>query len=94
MIDNIAALMVFRLRKLVESALKAYNLERSIYLPEIARTTFLKAILKLHQGKAEDAKELRREAASLGERFADVLPIDVDALEEGDFDELVTFWSR
>lgn len=83
-----------RSRVLIEQALKAWNMQAASYGPEIARTTFLKSKLAGLLGDQVNADKLRGEAAELRARIATALPKAVHELQEEDFDELVTFWSR
>ena len=64
------------------------------YGPEIARTTFLKARLREAQGNWAEAQILREQAAILREKIREAPEVAIKDLEEKDFDELVTFWSR
>ena len=64
------------------------------YGPEIARTTFLKSRLREAQRRLNEAEALRKEAAALRATIPNAPEKAVDELEESDFDELVTFWSR
>ncbi|KAL9095194.1 MAG: hypothetical protein Q9165_002450 [Trypethelium subeluteriae] len=81
-------------RILVDQALKVWRVRESVYAPEIARTTFLKAKIIMKQGDESKARELFKDAKSLRNRIPRA-PEKADAdLRESDFDELVTFFSR
>ncbi|KAK8018781.1 tetratricopeptide repeat domain containing protein [Apiospora marii] len=79
--------------RLVEQALHAWSVDNSAYLPEIARTTFLKAKVAMALGDETGAMESYKKAAGLRKRLTNQ-PKKHDQLCEADFDELVTFWSR
>ncbi|KAM5449470.1 hypothetical protein MaudCBS49596_004951 [Microsporum audouinii] len=81
-------------RILIDQALKVYSLRESIYLPELARTTFLKAQLAMNSGDVLEAIELFKNAKDMRSQIPDA-PCKPDAsLREDDFDQLVTFFSR
>ncbi|KAM5438235.1 hypothetical protein MferCBS31731_005096 [Microsporum ferrugineum] len=81
-------------RILIDQALKVYSLRESIYLPELARTTFLKAQLAMNSGDVLEAIELFKNAKDMRSQIPDA-PCKPDAsLRENDFDQLVTFFSR
>lgn len=68
--------------------------KESIYIPELARTTFLKAKLLMRSGSEIKAAALFKEARSLRNSIQGA-PKKADAdLKEYDFDQLVTFFSR
>ena len=69
-------------------------MQPSSYGPEIARTTFLKSRLAILQGEKDEADNLREEAATLRAKIPNAPQKAINDLEESDFDELVTFWSR
>lgn len=69
-------------------------MEHPSYCPEIARTTFLKSVLKVVQENITKAKQARNVAANMREKLSGVSVIARDHLQESDFDEVVTFWSR
>ncbi|KAK8068768.1 hypothetical protein PG994_005384 [Apiospora phragmitis] len=79
--------------RLVDQALQVWSVDKSAYLPEIARTTFLKAKIAMALDRETEAMTLYRKAASLRKRLTSQ-PKEHDQLSESDFDELVTFWSR
>ncbi|KAM5481580.1 hypothetical protein McanCB56680_004116 [Microsporum canis] len=81
-------------RILIDQALKVYSLRESIYLPELARTTFLKAQFAMNSGDVLEAIELFKNAKDMRSQIPDA-PCKPDAsLREDDFDQLVTFFSR
>ncbi|KAL9078237.1 MAG: hypothetical protein Q9157_002855 [Trypethelium eluteriae] len=81
-------------RTLVDQALKVWRLRESVYTPEIARTTFLKAKIIMKQRDEFIATSLFKDAKSLRGRIPGA-PEKADAdLRESDFDNLVTFFSR
>ncbi|KAJ5406075.1 tetratricopeptide repeat domain-containing protein [Penicillium sp. CMV-2018d] len=81
-------------RTLIDQALKVYGLRQSVFLPELARTTFLKAHLATHLGEVLEATDLFNKAKEMRSQIPHA-PLKPDAsLKEADFDELVTFWSR
>ncbi|KAI9733663.1 MAG: hypothetical protein M1834_003265 [Cirrosporium novae-zelandiae] len=81
-------------RILIDQALKVWGTERSLYTPEIARTSFLKAKLLYRIGDEEEASILVRQAVALRNKIAPIPTKDYKMLTEESFDELVTFWSR
>lgn len=81
---------------MIDQALLIWNLDPSVYQPEIARTTFLKGLGLKILGKDEKAKKLIEQATAFW-----ALTIGDSTLGETelqpcseDFDNLVTFWSR
>ncbi|KAK8052676.1 hypothetical protein PG996_011977 [Apiospora saccharicola] len=78
---------------LIDQALHVWSVDNAAYLPEIARTTFLKAKVALALGNETEALDLYKQAASLRKSLTSQ-PKKHDQLGEADFDELVTFWSR
>ncbi|KAH1845095.1 hypothetical protein KXX43_006719 [Aspergillus fumigatus] len=81
-------------RTLIDQALKTYSLRESVYLPELARTTFLKAQLAMISGEVSEATDLFKKAKDMRCRIPHA-PHKPDAsLRESDFDRLVTFFSR
>jgi hypothetical protein len=81
------------LRKLIEQALKVYRLD-SAHMPELARTTFLKAKLLMKLGDEDAAIVAFKDASAMRSRLPGV-PKRTDAeLVDKDFDQLVIFTSR
>ncbi|KMK56922.1 tetratricopeptide repeat domain-containing protein [Aspergillus fumigatus Z5] len=81
-------------RTLIDQALKTYSLRESVFLPELARTTFLKAQLAMISGEVSEATDLFKKAKDMRCRIPHA-PHKPDAsLRESDFDRLVTFFSR
>ncbi|KAK3935064.1 tetratricopeptide repeat domain-protein [Diplogelasinospora grovesii] len=79
---------------LIDQALKVYNLRETVYLPELARTTFLKARLAMQAGDVQGATDLFKQAKEMRSRIPHA-PAKPDAsLREADFDQVVTFFSR
>ncbi|KAF5011182.1 hypothetical protein FDECE_2668 [Fusarium decemcellulare] len=78
----------------IEQALKVWKVDKDKYAPEIARTTFLKAKTVLAAGKEYEAARSFHEAVSLRGNLTSATPVVESSLQEKDFDELVTFWSR
>ncbi|KAF2232579.1 tetratricopeptide repeat domain-containing protein [Viridothelium virens] len=81
-------------RTLVDQALKVWRLRESVYTPEIARTTFLKAKIMMKQGDEFTATNLFKDAKSLRSRISGASEKADADLRESDFDTLVTFFSR
>ena len=79
---------------LVEQALQVWNADKSVYQPEIARTTFLKAKIVYRLGRDHEASVLFNSAAKSWSLLAGRSMINYRDLVEDDFTELVTFWSR
>lgn len=80
-------------RALIEQALKIYQMRESVYLSELARTTFLRA--QCYKGSdATKSTALLREAAVLRCQILETAPDEDTELKQGDFDQLVTFFSR
>ncbi|KAK6855174.1 hypothetical protein PG995_008706 [Apiospora arundinis] len=79
--------------RLVDQALSVWSVDKSAYLPEIARTTFLKAKVAMALDRETEAIGLYRKAASMRKVLTSQAKKH-DQLSEADFDELVTFWSR
>ncbi|KAK7992997.1 tetratricopeptide repeat domain-containing protein [Apiospora saccharicola] len=79
--------------RLVDQALSVWSVDKSAYLPEIARTTFLKAKVAMAAAREAEAIGLYRKAASMRKGLTSQARKH-DQLSEADFDELVTFWSR
>lgn len=79
--------------RLLDQALSVWSVDKSAYLPEVARTTFLKAKVAMALERETEAIGLYRKAASLRKRLTNQQKKH-DQLVEADFDELVTFWSR
>ncbi len=74
--------------------MKVYGLRESVFLPELARTTFLKARLAMQSGDEQEATRLFKLAKDRRSRVP-YAPAKPDAsLKEADFDSLVTFFSR
>ena len=79
---------------MINQALQSWSYDAEIYRPELARTTFLKAILMEKLGKPQKAKVAFKVAARLR---AEVVPEDkrdVQSLSTEDFDSIVMFWNR
>ncbi|KAK8045566.1 hypothetical protein PG993_005590 [Apiospora rasikravindrae] len=76
--------------RLTDQALNVWSVDKSAYLPEIARTSFLKAKIAMGLGREAEAIALYRKAASLRKRLTGQVKKH-DQLSERDFDELVTF---
>jgi hypothetical protein len=71
-----------------------WSVDRRSYRPEIARTSFLKYRLCELQGDNVGATLPLKSAIELLEEIIGALEKPAGELEEADFDELVTFWSR
>lgn len=80
-------------RTLIDQALKVWSTNEQVYKPELARTSFLKARVLFQQGDKR-ALELFRDAVRLRTSIPKVKSKPDRDLEEKDFDDLVTFWSR
>ncbi|KAI0100946.1 tetratricopeptide repeat domain-containing protein [Nemania sp. FL0031] len=79
---------------MINEALKIWDYDASVYKPELARTTFLKARLLEQLGETQKANIAFQAAQRLRD---DVVPNDkrdVRSLEPEDFDCLLAFWSR
>lgn len=71
-----------------------WSVDRKIYKPEIARTSFLKKKLLELQGDDADASIALSTAIELWEETTGSAVKKANELKEADFDDLVTFWSR
>jgi hypothetical protein len=81
-------------RLLIDQALKVWSVDRRSYKPEIARTSFLKSKLcRLSGDDANSALSLAT-AVELLKEINGLSVKGVNELDETDFDQLVTFWSR
>lgn len=82
-------------RTLIDQALRVYGLNEDVYLPELARTTFLKAKLEMQIGNEVEATNKLKVAAGM---LARVIPPPemkpLHSLTEADFDATLTFYSR
>jgi hypothetical protein len=80
-------------RTLLDQALKIYG-DREFYAPEQARAKFKKAKLLMNMGEGSAADVCFAEALALyrGLKHGDDRAI-VD-LDDDDFDDMITFWSR
>lgn len=79
---------------MINEALRSWSYDVDVYLPELARTSFLKARLLEKMGKDQTANLTYKVA---GQLKAEVVPSDkrdVKSLAMKDFDEIVTFWTR
>ena len=81
-------------RKLIDQALKVWSTNKLVYKPELARTSFLKARVLFQQNDDKRALELFKEAVELRNSVPNAKSKPDRDLEEKDFDNLVTFWSR
>ena len=79
---------------LVDQALKAWNVDKKAYLPEISRTTFLKAKTLLGLHNEQQARVMFKKAATWLTTLQPKEKREDRDLVEGDFDALVTFWSK
>ena len=80
---------------LVNQALLVWNADREVYLPEISRTSFLKAkILYRMDGDRAASTLLFRQAASGWKSVTRTKEVEYEKLTEEHFDDLVTFWSK
>jgi hypothetical protein len=79
----------------VDQALSVWRPRKSSYLPELARTTFLKAKLLQLAGDEAEAVKLSNEAMALRNRIPN-LPqkLDGSSLKDEDFESQVTYFSR
>ena len=91
---NIKFLIVLNSSKLIDQALKVWSTNKQVYIPELARTTFLKARVLFQQKEDKSASVLFKEAVKLRNSIQNIKTKPDRELEEKDFDELVTFWSR
>lgn len=78
----------------INQALKVWTVDKVTYQPEIARTSFLKGKLLDKMGSHDEAVGWFRDAFDLRRRLVPGDEKRIEGLEEDDFDELVTFWSR
>ena len=69
-------------------------MREAVYLPELARTTFLKAKLEMHLGNGMEVKIAFKVARDLRARIPYAAHKSDATLVEADFDCLVTFFSR
>lgn len=81
-------------RTLINQALKVYSLRKTVYLPELARTTFLRARLEMQLENGDEATSAFKRAKAMRARIHSVPHKPDIALREADFDNLVTFFSR
>ncbi|KAF4450028.1 tetratricopeptide repeat domain-containing protein [Fusarium austroafricanum] len=78
----------------IEQALKVWKVDTDKYAPEIARTTFLKAKTLFAAGKEQEATQSFQKAKALIRKLRPEPWMGKGDLQEQDFDDLVTFWSR
>lgn len=85
--------------KLIDQALSIWCADRVAYMPEIARTTFLKAKVlycRFLVGEAVAGEDLRLFDDAVA-TYNELVPGNTKApedLSEKDFDDLIMFWSR
>ncbi|KAJ5769426.1 hypothetical protein N7520_003985 [Penicillium odoratum] len=77
----------------IDQALKNWSVDSETYAREIARTSYLKAKVLSEAGQEDEATKLLQKAAFIRHKITGV-ERDGKDLQEEDFDELVTFWSR
>ncbi|KAF6843869.1 hypothetical protein CMUS01_01626 [Colletotrichum musicola] len=101
--DGLGKMSTGSFRAFADQALSIYGVNEEAHVPEIARTTFLKANISYKVALSEDGvTEIDlEEGAQLLEKaylmYRQVVPqtqILMGELKESDFDELATFWSR
>lgn len=81
-------------RALIEQALTVYRMRESVYLSELARTTFLQAQCCYQEADAPKGAALLREATALRCQALGTVPDEDTELKQRDFDQLITFFSR
>jgi len=80
-------------RKLLDQALKAYG-GREIYKPEIARATYKRSKVLHLLGRSDQAREDLMSSRELL-RMITRAPVNAEEdLQDSDFDEQISFWSR
>lgn len=79
---------------LIEQALKTWRTDKPSFIPEIARTTFLKAQYAALAANPVQKRQLLEEAADLRSIIEPEDGRPAEELKTEDFDELVAFWSR
>ncbi|KAJ5160405.1 uncharacterized protein N7482_007409 [Penicillium canariense] len=77
----------------IDQALKNWSVDSETYARETARTSYLKAKVLSEARQEDETTKLLQEAASMRHKITGV-ERDGKDLQEEDFDELVTFWSR
>ena len=83
-----------RFSTMINAALQSWSYDAEVYAPEIARTTFLKALLLQELGKTLKANVAFNVAKRLRAKIAPKDKRDVRTLTVQDFDELVIHWSK
>ncbi|KAI4265917.1 MAG: hypothetical protein L6R38_009086 [Xanthoria sp. 2 TBL-2021] len=84
-----------RARKLIDQGLGIWQREERFHQPELARTTFLKAILAERCGNEEEAAGLMETAREMRNKVPHAtVKTDKEPLTEWDFDEIVAFFAR
>ncbi|KAI4247111.1 MAG: hypothetical protein L6R42_009723 [Xanthoria sp. 1 TBL-2021] len=84
-----------RARMLIDQGLGIWQREERFHQPELARTTYLKAILAEKCGNKEEAARLTKTAREMRNRVPHAtVKTDKEPLTEGDFDEIVAFFAR
>lgn len=84
-----------RARMLIDQGLGIWQREERFHRPELARTTFLKAILAEKCGNKEEAARLTKTAREIRNKVPHAtVKTDEEPLTEGDFDEIVAFFAR
>ncbi|KAL8850113.1 MAG: hypothetical protein Q9221_004930 [Calogaya cf. arnoldii] len=82
-------------RDLIDKGLKIYSTQKRHRQPEIARTTFLEAILEEKCGNAKKVARLTRRARAMRNKLPHAtVKTEEETLTEADFDELVAFFAR
>lgn len=103
MLGQYSRLTLHRYRAFADQALSIYDVNEEAHVPEIARTTFLKANISYKiaisgDGTAdidhEPGIQLLEKAYLMYRQMVPQTKTLMGELKEGDFDELVTFWSR
>ncbi|KAF2426279.1 hypothetical protein EJ08DRAFT_593835 [Tothia fuscella] len=80
--------------KLVDQAIEIWSVNTKAYMPEIARTTFLRAKILFAKGVQDESIANRAKAVSDYRTISRDWETEDDHITEANFDELVTFWSR
>ncbi|EME42543.1 hypothetical protein DOTSEDRAFT_54878 [Dothistroma septosporum NZE10] len=85
---------IIKAGQLIDQALVSWKLDPTSFGPEIARTTWLQGRQRAKAGNPTVAKQLLEEAADMRRKLYPADSRAVDQLEDEDFDDIVTFWSR
>jgi len=90
---KISLLTYYICRTLLDQALKIYG-DREFYAPERARAKFKKAKLLMKMGEGSAADVYFKKALALYKELKHGDDRAIVDLDDDDFDDMITFWSR